>query len=87
MAKLQEVDTIEIQVLVDNELDPITKSQNPAVVDATSFRLNELPPGTRGPAAMEMRMDNICCGVKLTQAQADIPPLTVYVCRHTVYHS
>ncbi|KAK7189838.1 metallo-beta-lactamase superfamily protein [Paraphaeosphaeria sporulosa] len=59
---LKEIDSVTIQVLVDNELDPITKSQNPAVVDATSFRLRELPAGERGPAAMEMRMEDICCG-------------------------
>ncbi|KAF2448847.1 Metallo-hydrolase/oxidoreductase [Karstenula rhodostoma CBS 690.94] len=59
---LQDVDTVTIQVLVDNELDPISKSQNPAVVDATAFRLRELPAGERGPAAMEMRMEDICCG-------------------------
>lgn len=60
---LQDLDTVTIQVLVDNELDPISKSQNPAVVDATSFRLRELPAGERGPATMEMRMEDICCGV------------------------
>lgn len=60
--QLQEVDTIDIQVLVDNELDPISKSSNPSVVDTTSFRLTPLPAESRGPAAMELRMDNICCG-------------------------
>lgn len=63
MARLQEVDKISIQVLVDNELDPISKSTNPLVTDATSFRLVPLPPGSRGPVpAMELRMDQICCG-------------------------
>jgi 7,8-dihydropterin-6-yl-methyl-4-(beta-D-ribofuranosyl)aminobenzene 5'-phosphate synthase len=62
---LQDIDTVTIQVIVDNELDPISKSQNPAVVDVSSFRLSELPPGSRGPAAMEMRMEDICCGVRL----------------------
>lgn len=59
---LQELDRIDIQVLVDNELDPISKSPNPAVTDTTSFRLTPLPPDSRGPAAVELRMDQICCG-------------------------
>lgn len=63
MASLQELDSISIQVLVDNELDPITKSTNPSVIDSTSFRLVPLPPGSRGPVpVMELRMDQICCG-------------------------
>lgn len=63
MAPLLELDKLTIQVLVDNELDPISKSTNPAVTDATSFRLVPLPPGSRGPVpAMELRMDQICCG-------------------------
>lgn len=67
---LAEVDKIEITVLVDNELDPITPSLNPAVQYAGQMRglnLSPIPktetggPQNRGDAALEMRMDGICC--------------------------
>ncbi|KAE8372691.1 beta-lactamase-like protein [Aspergillus bertholletiae] len=62
---LAEIDDLEIHVLVNDELDPITPSMNPAVKVASQFMgipLAPLPHGTeRDGAAMEMRMDNICC--------------------------
>lgn len=62
---LSEIDNLEIHVLVNDELDPITPSMNPAVKVASQFMgipLSPLPAGTqRDGATMEMRMDSICC--------------------------
>lgn len=62
---LTEIDNLEIHVLVNDELDPIAPSMNPAVKVASQFMgipLSPLPAGTqRDGATMEMRMDNICC--------------------------
>lgn len=62
---LNEVDSLEIHCIVNDELDPITPSMNPAVEVASRFMgipLSPLPSGTqRDGATMEMRMDNICC--------------------------
>ncbi|RAK75308.1 MBL fold metallo-hydrolase [Aspergillus fijiensis CBS 313.89] len=62
---LTEIDQLEAHVIVNDELDPISPSQNPAVQVSSRFMgipLSPLPPGTeRGDAQMEMRMDNICC--------------------------
>lgn len=62
---LAQIDKLEIQVLVNDELDPITPSMNPSVKVASQFMgipLSPLAPGTkRDGATMEMRMDNICC--------------------------
>lgn len=63
---LVEVDSIEIRVLVDNEVDPITPSNNPAVQYRGLMQgvpLDALPPDTdRGGAQAELSMSNICCG-------------------------
>jgi 7,8-dihydropterin-6-yl-methyl-4-(beta-D-ribofuranosyl)aminobenzene 5'-phosphate synthase len=65
-SKLQEVDSLEIFVIVDNELDPITSSHNAAVQQTGGLRevaaRSQLPPVDRGGAAFELRMDKICCG-------------------------
>ncbi|KAL1887899.1 hypothetical protein Sste5346_009903 [Sporothrix stenoceras] len=70
---LIDVDKIEITVLVDNELDPITPSMHPEVHYAGQMRGLNLTPitkdehnhnhnhGDRGDAALELRMDSICC--------------------------
>ncbi|KAJ0117515.1 metallo-beta-lactamase superfamily protein [Diaporthe amygdali] len=63
---LLEVDYIEIKVIVDNEVDPISPSNNPAV-QYTGFlqgvSLDRLPSGDdRGGAVAELKMGNICCG-------------------------
>lgn len=64
---LVEVDSIEIKVIIDNEVDPISPSNNPAVQHAGLLQglpLDPLPPfegHRRGDAAAELRMDNICC--------------------------
>lgn len=63
---LVEVDSIEIKVIVDNEVDPISPSNNPAVQYTGLFQgqpLDPLPPGhDRGDAKAEIKMENICCG-------------------------
>lgn len=66
---LIDVDKIEITVLVDNELDPITPSLHPDVQYAGQMRGLQLTPipkddhghGVRGDADLELRMDSICC--------------------------
>lgn len=62
---LVEVDSIEIRVLVDNEIDPISPSGNPAVHQPAYMQgisLTPLPSHDRGNASAEIRMGNICCG-------------------------
>lgn len=60
------IDSIEIQVIIDNEVDPISPSNNPAVQYTGLFQgqpLEPLPPGhERGDAEAEIKMENICCG-------------------------
>ena len=62
---LTEIDQLEVHVIVNDELDPISPSPNPAVQVASRFMgipLSPLDSNTeRGGAQMEMRMDNICC--------------------------
>lgn len=62
---LAEIDNLEIHVIVNDELDPISPSVNPAVQVASSFMGIPLSPldhdSDRGGAQMEMRMENICC--------------------------
>lgn len=59
-----ELDSLQIQVLIDNELDPISPSPNPSITQSggmqtIAFR-GPTPPDRMG-AAKEIRMDNICC--------------------------
>ncbi|KAJ9131030.1 7, 8-dihydropterin-6-methyl-4-(Beta-D-ribofuranosyl)-aminobenzene-5'-phosphate synthase [Pleurostoma richardsiae] len=64
--ELVEVDSIEITVVVDNEVDPISPSNNSEVKYVALFQglpLDPLQDGDpRGDASLELRMDNICCG-------------------------
>ncbi|KAK7423708.1 hypothetical protein QQX98_000898 [Neonectria punicea] len=64
--RLKELDRIEFSVLVNNEVDPISASPNPAVKYPgffTGVPLIPLPEGShRGDAKLEARMDSICCG-------------------------
>lgn len=66
MPQLAELDSLEIVNIVDNELDPITPSQNPAVQSAGSFKGVPLTPidprHAPGGAKNQFRMDNICNG-------------------------
>ncbi|KAI8716721.1 Lactamase-B domain-containing protein [Fusarium sp. LHS14.1] len=63
---LVEVDSLEIHVLVNDEIDQISPSPNPQVQHTQSFAgvpLSRVPdPATRGGANWEMPMRNICCG-------------------------
>ena len=63
---LVELDSIEITVIIDNELDPISPSNNPAVAYKGLFQgvgMSPVPAGQdRGGAVGEFRMDSICCG-------------------------
>ncbi|KAM5345916.1 hypothetical protein ACJ41O_011777 [Fusarium nematophilum] len=63
---LAEVDSIEIQVLVNDEIDQISPSPNPHVKHTQSFAGVPLDlisdPAARGGAKLEMPMRNICCG-------------------------
>jgi 7,8-dihydropterin-6-yl-methyl-4-(beta-D-ribofuranosyl)aminobenzene 5'-phosphate synthase len=66
MAALSEIDSLEILVIVDNEVDPISTYSNPAVqatgniVDIGMRSQSDVH--DRGDAAKELRMDSICCG-------------------------
>ncbi|KAF6804284.1 hypothetical protein CSOJ01_10315 [Colletotrichum sojae] len=63
--KLKEIDSLEVAVIVTDELDPISPSPNPDVKHASHFLgipvsdVND--PHTRGGAAVEMKMSSICC--------------------------
>ncbi|KAI8663748.1 Lactamase-B domain-containing protein [Fusarium keratoplasticum] len=63
---LVEVDSLEIHVLVNDEIDQISPSPNPRVQHTQSFAgvpLSRVPdPTARGGANWEMPMRNICCG-------------------------
>lgn len=63
---LVEVDSIEIKVIVDNEVDPISPANNPAVLYPGYMQgvpLDKLPSDdTRSGAVAELKMGNICCG-------------------------
>ena len=66
MADLTELDSIEILVIIDNELDPISPCPNPSVSQTGSLKdigLHgpSLSDSGRGGAWKELRMDNICC--------------------------
>ncbi|KAI6086599.1 Metallo-hydrolase/oxidoreductase [Hypoxylon rubiginosum] len=64
--QLAEVDTLTIHAIVNDEIDQISPSPHPAVRHPQSFMgapLKPLPPGEqRGGAALQMRMDSLCCG-------------------------
>jgi 7,8-dihydropterin-6-yl-methyl-4-(beta-D-ribofuranosyl)aminobenzene 5'-phosphate synthase len=65
--ELPELDSLEILVIVDNELDPISPSPNAAVEQSGGMKtvgingpdISKDP--SRGGAARELRMDHICC--------------------------
>ena len=67
MAGLAELDSLEILVIVDNELDPISPSPNPAVQQFGSLKdvaaRTPLSSSTdRAGATHQIQMDHICCG-------------------------
>lgn len=63
---LVEVDSLEIHVLVNDEIDQISPSPNALVKHTQSFAGVPLSPvadpAARGGAKLEMPMRNICCG-------------------------
>ena len=65
MANLVELDSLEIKVIIDNELDPVSPCPNEAVQQYGSLKdmgVNGASiHGTRGAANRELRMDGICC--------------------------
>jgi len=66
MAPLVELDSLEILVIVDNEVDPISSYSHPDLkvggqMSDIAFRA-PIPEGSRGGSKFEIRLDNICCG-------------------------
>ena len=66
MAELLELDSLQILVIIDNELDPISPSPNTAVTQSNGLKdigINgpTRAAGTPGGPVKELRMDNICC--------------------------
>jgi 7,8-dihydropterin-6-yl-methyl-4-(beta-D-ribofuranosyl)aminobenzene 5'-phosphate synthase len=66
MAPLVELDALEILVIVDNEVDPISTYSNPAMqVSGNLVHIamrSQTEVHDRGGAVKEIRMDSICCG-------------------------
>lgn len=68
MSSLVEIDSLNIEVIIDNELDPISPPA-PETVQMTGglmgqialFTAPSLKPGERGDAVKELRMDELCC--------------------------
>ncbi|KAF2666822.1 Metallo-hydrolase/oxidoreductase [Microthyrium microscopicum] len=66
VSQLEEIDSLEVLVINDNELDPI--SRYPPDVTAIGNLLHialaspEGPPQNRGECIKEVKMDQICCG-------------------------
>ena len=65
MASLVEIDSLEILVIIDNELDPISTYQVPGVAAEGNMMhiafANSSKPTNRGPNVHELRMDTVCC--------------------------
>ena len=66
MAPLIELDSLEILVIVDNEVDPISTYSNPAIKVSGNLVHIGMRSQTeihgRGGGTKEIRMDEICCG-------------------------
>lgn len=66
MAQLVELDSLEISVIIDNELDPLSPCPNSfikqagGVKDISMHMSNQTSTGGRG-SVQELRMKNICC--------------------------
>lgn len=63
---LLELDSLEILVIIDNELDPISPCPSSEIQQTGGLKdisaLGPLPPNDRGPGPCnELRMSNICC--------------------------
>lgn len=66
MSSLVEIDAVEVLVINDNEVDPMSPYTNPALKVSGQFKdlaVNSITHlHDRGDASREMRMDSICCG-------------------------
>lgn len=66
MASLVEVDALEVLVIVDNEVDPISSYSIPGLTVSGQLadvaRRAPLQDNDRGSAKFEIRLDNVCCG-------------------------
>jgi hypothetical protein len=65
MAALKELDALEVLVIVDNELDPISKYIEPVQATGNLGHIglgSPSAPKDRGEGVKELRMDEICCG-------------------------
>ena len=67
MDSLAEIDHVEILVIVDNEVDPLSSYQHPDLtVSGRQLDVASRAPlpdqSNRGGAQFEFRLDNLCCG-------------------------
>lgn len=67
MASLVEIDSVEVRVVVDNEVDPLSEYRNEEFEQVTGRFLDiglSEPPTVkdRGGAQKELRMESLCCG-------------------------
>lgn len=67
MTGLVEVDSVEVRVIVDNEVDPLSEYRNEGFEQVTGrfadIGMSE-PPDVegRGEAKKELKMESLCCG-------------------------
>ena len=67
MATLTEIDSLEVLVIIDNELDPVLKYAQPPSVEAYG-NIGQIGmasphrPQNRGADCHEMKMEQVCCG-------------------------
>jgi 7,8-dihydropterin-6-yl-methyl-4-(beta-D-ribofuranosyl)aminobenzene 5'-phosphate synthase len=67
MAPLAEIDSLEVLVIIDNELDPVLKYAQPPAVE-TFGNIGQMGMASpnksknRGPDCRELKMEQICCG-------------------------
>ncbi|KAH8805469.1 metallo-beta-lactamase superfamily protein [Xylogone sp. PMI_703] len=66
MNSLTEIDALEVLVIVDNEVDPISSYQHPDLIASGSLQDIALRAPivdlNRGNAEFELRLGNVCCG-------------------------
>ncbi len=66
MSSLVELDAVEILVIADNEVDPMSSYSHPDLTVSGQMpdiaRRGPIAEGSRGDAKFEIRLDNICCG-------------------------
>jgi 7,8-dihydropterin-6-yl-methyl-4-(beta-D-ribofuranosyl)aminobenzene 5'-phosphate synthase len=66
MSSLVELDAVEILVIADNEVDPMSSYSHPDLTVSGQLgdiaRLGPLLEDSRGDAKFEIRLGNVCCG-------------------------